>query len=135
MTKVIYNHSKMDKSINQRFAKILEEKNISQVDFAELISSGRANVNNWIKLKNAIPLDTIVSLLNMFPDIDARWLLTGSPRAYNVDQPIRVMEEPETGDKGYIIKVQKQLIDHLKTDIERLNKTVYGEHSKEEKAD
>jgi transcriptional regulator with XRE-family HTH domain len=113
----------MDKSINQRFAKILEEKNISQADYADRIKTGRANVNNWCRLKNAIPLDSIVELLNMFPDIDARWLLTGSPRAYNTDQLPIVIDDPikvNYADKDYIINMQKKVIEIKEKEIETL---------------
>ncbi len=121
----------MDKSINQRFTKILDEKKISQADFADKIKTGRANVNNWCRLKNAIPLDTIVELLIMYPDIDARWLLTGSPREYNIDHPITMVEEKTatfiSGDKDYIIQLQKELINNLKKDNARLTQDIAGD--------
>ena len=117
----------MDKAINQRFVKILEEKNISQADYADRIKTGRANVNNWCRLKNAIPLDSIVQLLNMFPDVDARWLLTGSPRAYNIDTPKQEIEDPHNGfnsDKDYIIKLQKGIIEMKENEITRLTNEI-----------
>ena len=113
----------MDKSINQRFVKILEEKNISQSEYADRIKTGRANVNNWCKLKNAIPLDSIVELLRMFPDIDARWFLTGSPRNYDLDKNTANTEESNTSnlnDKDYIINLQKDVINMKEKEILRL---------------
>ena len=122
----------MKTTINQRFAKILEEKNILPIEYARKIGKSKQLVSSWITDTSQISLDRIVEFLELYPDIDARWLLTGSSRAYNSETPVRIVEESEPGDKGYIIKVQKELIDHLKTDIERLNSTILGEGSKED---
>jgi len=115
----------MKESINQRFTKILDEKKINQAEFAKLIGVSKQNVNNWYNNASPISVDRIVQILEVFPDLDARWFLTGSPRAYNVDIPKQVMDDPQKvnyGDADYIIKLQKNVIEMKEKEIERLNK-------------
>lgn len=118
----------MKESINQRFKKILDEKKISQAEFAKLIGVSKQNVNNWYNNSSPISVDRIVQILEAYEDIDARWFLTGSPRAYNVNQKVSVMEEKnEIGpyaDKDYIIQLQKNIIEMKDKEIEELK----GDH-------
>jgi len=114
----------MKESINQRFKKILDEKKINQADFAKLIGVSKQNVNNWYHNSSPISVDRIVQILEAYPDLDARWFLTGSPRAYNVETPKQEIEDPKNGfnsEKDYIIKLQKGIIEMKDAEIVRLN--------------
>lgn len=121
----------MKTTINQRFAKILEEKNILPIEYARKIGKSKQLVSSWTTDTSQISLDRIVEFLELYPDIDARWLLTGSPREYNIDHPITMVEEKTatfiSGDKDYIIQLQKELINNLKKDNARLTQDIAGD--------
>lgn len=114
----------MKETINQRFKKVLDEKKINQSDFAKLIGVTKQNVNNWYNNTSPISVDRIVQILEVYQDLDARWFLTGSPRAYNVDHPKMEIDDPikvNYADKDYIISLQKGVIEMKEKEIERLN--------------
>jgi transcriptional regulator with XRE-family HTH domain len=94
--------------------KILEEKKISQVEYAKRIGTSRANISNWATHKSAVPLDRIIELLHLFPDVDIEWLLTGKERKQKMDFPEAVFSdinrEQNLDDKDYIIQLQREII-------------------------
>jgi len=104
----------MDYTINVRFIKILEEKKMSQVEYAKKIGTSRANISNWATHKSAVPLERIIELYGIFPDVDIEWLLTGKDRQSKPDLPPKESAEirlsQSIDDKDYIIQLQREVI-------------------------
>ncbi len=94
--------------------KILAEKKISQVEYAKKIGTSRANISNWATHKSAVPLERIIELYNIFPDVDIEWLLTGKERQTKPELPPRESTEirlsQNIDDKDYIIQLQREVI-------------------------
>lgn len=67
----------MKKSINQRLAGWLDYKQISQVELGKNLGKQRAQINQWCN-DTPIPDKSILEIIKIFPDINARWFITGS---------------------------------------------------------
>ncbi|MEI6060218.1 MAG: helix-turn-helix domain-containing protein [Bacteroidota bacterium] len=94
--------------------KILEEKKISQVEYAKMIGTSRATISNWSTHKSAVPLDRIIELLHLFPDVDIEWLMTGKERQQRENFPevvdLEIDRIQSVDDKDYIIQLQREVI-------------------------
>lgn len=64
-------------SINERLSKFLLYKNLSQTECAKLLGVSRQNVNAWTMPGGSFGLKPVMSILEYFPELDARWFITG----------------------------------------------------------
>ena len=64
-------------SINQRFAKLLELKNIKQKTIAEKLEITPQMISLIIKSKSNVSVEHIQNLTKLYPDLNLNWLLTG----------------------------------------------------------
>lgn len=101
---------------------VLERKNISQSECARKMGFGRANINNWAKLKAKVTVDALIWMLNEYPEIDARWLLTGRTlySSHENSLPSVVNDYVEEKSKDKIIMIQDKYILELETKIKLL---------------
>jgi len=68
----------MKTTINNRIKQIIDVKcGGSQREFAKLIEATPQYVAKLVKDGGSVGLDPIITVLNLFEDIDARWLITG----------------------------------------------------------
>ena len=65
-------------TINERLSEYLKAEKIPDRDVYKKIGVGQSVFGGWIKQGRAIPLNKVVSILVLFPNLNARWLLTGS---------------------------------------------------------
>lgn len=69
----------MERSINDRLNEWLLYRKISQAELArKLIIKGRSQVNQWCRSTAPIPDNYILDIIRLFPDLSARWFITGS---------------------------------------------------------
>ncbi len=61
----------------QRLRSWLDHKKISQSDFGVQVKASRGQVNNWCTSAAPIPAKVKVKTIEIFPDLPARWFLTG----------------------------------------------------------
>lgn len=112
----------MTSTINQRFAKILDEKKISQTELGTKLGRKKQVINNWYRGESPIPVKEIAAFLLIHRDIDARWFITGE---YSEEEK-RMIQVNETGynepDKDHIILLQTDMIKMLKQEICRIKK-------------
>lgn len=101
---------------NQRFSKVLSDKNISQTEYARRIGVSSAAVNAWCN-KGGLGIDPIERLLVEFPDVDARWLITGE--CAESDKLDIVRDRFCDNESSY-----SPLYKYLRDDIKRLNDEV-----------
>lgn len=75
-------------TINERLAQIIEEKmkefgDSKKTDFARRMGTSSQNLLNISTPGRSVGLAPVVRFLEMFPDIDARWLILGDPDRIN----------------------------------------------------
>lgn len=101
---------------NQRFSKVLADKGISQTEYAKRIGVSSAAVNAWCN-RGGLGIDPIERLLIEFPDVDARWLITGE---YSKKENLQ-----KESDRLYENKENfSPLIEYLRADNISLNEEV-----------
>lgn len=61
----------------QRLKRWLDYKGISQVKFGENLGKSKGQINNWCGGAAPIPDKIKIKVIEIFPDLNARWFLTG----------------------------------------------------------
>jgi transcriptional regulator with XRE-family HTH domain len=79
-------------TINQRLREFIEKKNISQVEIADKLNVDKKQFNNWMT-GTKVPVNSLALILEMFPELNARWLLTGNGYMINDMNEINEPEE------------------------------------------
>lgn len=68
----------MDLSVNQRLVSFQEQENFSWEKLRiQLGVRRKQQVSNWKNLNEKIPDKFIIKLIEIFPNLNARWLITG----------------------------------------------------------
>lgn len=108
----------MDMSINQRLEKFLREKNISQEQLkVKLGLKTRQQVSNWINGHDPIPAKHLIAIIQLFPDLNANWLLRDVGSPFIDQQTLRQIHRNEYGfcegcqDKDIKIKLLNELME------------------------
>lgn len=120
----------MDSSINERLRKFLEDNKISFIDFRKKINVLKAQqVSNWMTLREHIPDKYIRETVVQYPEINARWLLTGEGEMMNLSGNHHTDKEfNKVSNKMHQLKADAaqitEVIDELETSIDVLRKTV-----------
>jgi hypothetical protein len=96
----------MESSINERLKQSIEYKKINPPDIYNKIGVRRQIWGGWLNQNQAIPLDKLVKIIKLIPDIDARWLLTGQGKMIN--QPAAIPEMVEEPKGTYICNLLAQ---------------------------
>ena len=76
----------MQTTINQRLKEYLEKNKITAPEFYHKIGATRIEYFVWIKQDTSIPLRVLLNILNLYPDINARWFLLGDGAMADADQ-------------------------------------------------
>ena len=63
--------------MKERILKIMADNNMNAASFADRISVPRSGLSHVLKGRNKASLDYIQKILEVFPNIDSNWLLTG----------------------------------------------------------
>ena len=78
-------------SVNERLRLFVEKKNFDQTEVAKKLNVSKQRVNGWLT-DTSIPMYVLSEILSIFPELDARWLLTGE---YTTgENPIFKTEDP-----------------------------------------
>lgn len=67
----------MKTTINERLKVWLYYKKISQTDFGKTLGKSRTQINSWCSSRSPIPDKYIIETIELFPDLPARWFITG----------------------------------------------------------
>ena len=111
----------MTNSYGDRVKIYIDRKNIIKADFCKTINISPETLRRWLNNENKITANHLIKIIEMYPDIDARWLITG-----NSDEKINIFSESKeeylasNKSNKELIEVQRDLIKHLKIEIERL---------------
>lgn len=61
----------------QRLKQWLDLKGIPQVDLAKNLGLKKASINDWVSRGVDIPDKHVIKIIELFPDLPARWFITG----------------------------------------------------------
>lgn len=65
-------------TVNERLKQYLELKGINQTDLGKMLNVSRSAINNWYGSKSGkISPEKLIHIIEIFEDINARWLITG----------------------------------------------------------
>lgn len=78
-------------SVNERLRVFVEKKNFEQTEVAKKLNVSKQRVNGWLT-NTSINMYVLSEILTVFPDLDARWLLTGEYTATG-ENPL-IIEDP-----------------------------------------
>lgn len=106
----------MKETINTRFIKLLNKSSLSSTEFGEKIGATKQQISNW-KANYSIPIKQVSAILELFPELDARWLLLGEGDMYGNSCP-------NCKQKDDIIKDMAQQIDSLGNEVEKREHTI-----------
>lgn len=86
-------------TVNQTIEIFLKSKKMTQQEFAIQMGVTKQTINNWVTGAVQIPVKHIIAILNQFPELNARWLLTGEGEMGDV-------EKPTTGESKNCLKIE-----------------------------
>lgn len=125
-----------DLSINQRLKLFLDSKDFSNQDLRLALGvKTRQQVSNWLLSKEKMPDKHIFKIIDMFDDLNARWLITGEGGMTDLNEGIVIASEAKSKyhtckqcieKEGMVKLLEKQalqkdkLILELKEEIGRL---------------
>ena len=101
---------------NERVVEAAHKSGLKDIDFARRIGATKQQFANWKSGSQGVPEKYIVKIIEEFPTVNARWLVTGEPQANtNGHNPNELTELKNTiiKDKDTIIALQNKLIDLL----------------------
>ncbi len=64
-------------SIGQRLKQYIEEKDLSAIEFSELVGIQRSSLSHLYSGRNKPSIDLLLKIKNQFHDINLEWLITG----------------------------------------------------------
>lgn len=99
---------------NERLLAIGKHYNLKDSHFASRIGASKQNFYNWKSFKQEVPDKFLITIIEQFTDLNARWLITGEGDIVN--RPPEPTINPDIiKDKEKIIEVQAQMIELLKS--------------------
>ena len=102
--------------MKDRIKKYMDYKSISAGELANLLEVQRSNISHILNGRNMPGAAFIEKLLICFPDLNARWLLTGKGE---MTSDIQIVSEPELIPPKEIVK---PVIKEHKTDVSDIRK-------------
>lgn len=83
-----------DLSINQRLKLFLDSKDFSNQDLRVALGvKTRQQISNWLLSKEKIPDKHIFKIIDMFDDLNVRWLITGQGGMTDLNEGIVIASE------------------------------------------
>ena len=114
----------MEKSVTERFKRIIETKAPSATAFSSEIGISQSTLSSQFTGKNGIQVPVILAALKRYPDISAEWLLRGKGEMILSDNlPPIVGDESENDLDTHAMLAQARIeIDRLNIEIADLKK-------------
>ena len=119
-----------------RIPKLLKSKNISASQFADEIGVQRSSVSHVLSGRNKPSLDFITKIVNTYPEVNPKWLLTGHGDMFTAetdDNSARSLSNQQTNlekdEDKLIIAEEKQVHPHSSNKKTGSSKTTTGSES------
>jgi len=98
-----------DLFINQRLKLFLDSKNFSNQDLRIVLGvKTRQQVSNWLLSKEKIPDKHILKVIELFDDLNARWLITGEGKMNDLDDGVVIASDFKSKYHSCKICVEKE---------------------------
>jgi len=124
----------MEETLNQRLIEFVKKQGIDEPSIYKRIGASRQTWSHWINNETAIPLQKVQRIIGLFPQLNARWLMTGEGiideknqvglKVYRNEEKMNQAEEPEVKknleDLRNYIKTQERVIEMQDEQIKRL---------------
>ena len=110
--------------MNQRFSEVLKDKGISVIAFSKLYGCSRQYVSQIIKGESNIGLEFVNKLLDIVPDLNLNWFITGKGPKWTsgYKEPNSVPFVNDDGGKNCLSCHEKdEIIRNLNLLIKQLN--------------
>jgi transcriptional regulator with XRE-family HTH domain len=78
----------MKNGIGHRLKEFIDRKKMQQEEIAEILNLPKQQISSWTTGTTNITTKYLPQILQAFPDLDARWLLTGLSQSSDYDQSI-----------------------------------------------
>jgi hypothetical protein len=86
-----------DLSINQRLKLFLDSKDFSNQDLRVALGvKTRQQVSNWLLSKEKMPDKHIFKIIDMFEDLNARWLITGEGGMTDLEEGVLIASDSKS---------------------------------------
>lgn len=83
-----------DLSINQRLKLFLDSKDFSNQDLRVALGvKTRQQISNWLLSKEKMPDKHIFKIIDMFDDLNARWLITGKGQMNDLEEGLVIASD------------------------------------------
>lgn len=108
--------------LSERLTLLIKEIKINDAEFSRLTGITKANISKYKSESNPyLPgYETLCKILEAFPNLDARWLLTGNGLMWNIQAELNNIDEPI---ENYTIKNKNPLIgDDLLNQVSTIKK-------------
>ncbi len=124
-----------DLSINQRLKLFLDSKDFSNQDLRVALGvKTRQQVSNWLLSKEKMPDKHIFKIIDMFDDLNARWLITGEGVMTDLDEGIVIASDSKPKyhtckqciEKDGMVKLLEKQALQKDTLISELNEKIGG---------
>lgn len=109
-------------SINTRVSKARKILKLTQQEFADVMNISRQSVNNIENNKHVPGSDLIAKILDKFPEINARWLLTGEGEMLttNTNTDNDMSKNYNEDYKDRLIQLLEEKVEYLTRENEQL---------------
>jgi len=98
-----------DLFINQRLKLFLDSKNFSNQDLRIVLGvKTRQQVSNWLLSKEKMPDKHILKVIELFDDLNARWLITGEGKMNDLDDGVVIASDFKSKYHSCKICVEKE---------------------------
>lgn len=101
---------------NERLFNYLDSSRDTYADYARKVKATRQQVGNWKKGTHTIPDKYLVRTIEIYKDIDARWLLTGETNELSNDvkelnDKVIWLSDQLLAEKERVIRLQNKIIE------------------------
>lgn len=90
--------------MNRRLLQFLQAENLTQTQFADILSVARGSVSHILAGRNKPGYDFMESLLLHYPNLNLEWLLTGKGKMYK--DPVEMQDGSPDGLQMDLFSVQ-----------------------------
>ena len=103
-----------------RIERIIDYYNTNISNFEKSIGASNNSIGMAIRRKSTVKDDTLNSILNTYPDINAEWLLTGNGKMLNEESPAFVYKEDANVSKKFSEINTDELIHYIVNHFDEL---------------
>ena len=114
----------MDMYLNLRLVEFLDQKNISQEQLRlKLGLKSRQEINSWLNCREKIPAKHLMSIIDLFPDLNINWLIRNSGSPFIDQKSLRIIYRNEYGFCENCLDKEKE-IEMLRAMLEKKEKEI-----------